>query len=63
MQKYVNLIAFLQTLILKEHVAVIIIFTDWVQGKKYTMIYSFKFIHSFTKKIGKSSSSLRTPFN
>ena len=34
MQKYVNLIAFLQKLISKEHVVVIMEFPDWVQAKK-----------------------------
>ena len=33
MQKYVNLIAFLQKLISKEHVVVIMEFSDWVQGR------------------------------
>ena len=33
MLKFVNLIAFLQKLILKEHVVVIIEFPDWVQVK------------------------------
>ena len=37
MPKYVNLIAFLQKLISKEHVAVIMEFPDWIQvKKKYT---------------------------
>ena len=33
MPKFVNLIAFLQKLILKEHVVVIMEFPDWVQFK------------------------------
>ena len=38
MPKYVNLIAFLQKLISKEHVVVIIEFPVWVQvKKKYTI--------------------------
>ena len=34
MQKYVNFITFLQKLISKEHVVVIMKFPDWVQVKK-----------------------------
>ena len=34
MQKYVNLIPFLQKLISKEHVVVIMEFSDWVQVLK-----------------------------
>ena len=34
MQKYVDLIAFLEKLISKEHVVVIMKFPDWVQVKK-----------------------------
>ena len=33
MPKFVNVIAFLQKLISKEHVVVIMEFPDWIQGK------------------------------
>ena len=41
MPKFVNLIAFLQKLISKEHVVVIMEFPDWVQVKM-KIIYNLK---------------------
>ena len=39
MPKFVNLIVFLQKLILKEHVVVIMEFPDWVQVKMKMLYY------------------------
>ena len=46
MQKYVSLIAFLQKLISKEHVIVIMEFPDWVQVKKY-LLYLIILVSNF----------------
>ena len=44
MPEYVNLIAFLEKLISKEHVVVIMEFPDWVQVKK--IYYNIKYSES-----------------
>ena len=47
MPKYVNLIAFLQKSISKEHVVVIMEFPDWVQVKKCAMSVMNFLVYTF----------------
>ena len=52
MQKYVNLIAFLQILISKEHVVLIMEFPDWVLVKeKYTIHCTDCVEHNFFRSV------------
>ena len=48
MLKYVDFIAFLQKIILKEHVVVIMEFPDWVQVKKNILYLSSASIYEFS---------------